>query len=400
MKLLRRSPASTILLLILLFLLPLTLAGEDVLSVLYFENLDGTEEYGWMSKGIADTLISALSPVKEIELVEREELQKVLQEQKLTLSGLTASDDAARAGELLNAKYLVSGSYVVQSGRLLISSRITDTSSASIRGSFSSEIPLGDFSRLGVFLAREICGELGYSYPESGAGPGQELTLTALERYYRGIDRFDAGDFDSAVELFKDALRESPEYAAPQRSLENSYQFLKDFRKARQIREIRDLTEKVKDLRKRLEERPFKTYADVIMELSQAGASQSEIAALPQKRPELLQGNTPAQVIWHIQISLFELASKQEEYFSNAEAATAARQNILFLASRAQQNLPGDPFLPEILYQGLLSLAMEKRWKEVKQLSEELLISWPDFRMTWAIEDFYSQALDELSERE
>lgn len=384
--------------LFLLLLFPVSaFVDADVLSVLYFENLKGPGDQDWLSKGIADTVISALAPVESLELVEREELQKVLQEQKLALSGLTDPAGAARAGELLNAKFLVSGSYVVESGELLVSSRITDTSSGAIRGSVSRQIPLGEFSRLGVELARSICRELGYEYPESEETP--DLPTSAMERYYRGVDRFDAGDLDGAVALFQDALRESPEYTAPQRSLESSYQFLRDFRKARQIREIRELTEQVRALKRRLQEHPFLTYADAVVALSSTADGQTKIATLAQDRPELLLGNTPSQVLWHIQIALFEIAGKQEEYFSDHQAASAARNGILSLASEARRRFAGDPFLPEILYQALLALSMEERWQEVKVLAEELMITWPDFRMTWAVEDFYSRALDALEPR-
>jgi len=88
---------------ILLFTL-FALEAETV-SVLYFENTTKNEEFAWLSKGIADMLITDIAPY--IDVVERENLQKVLQEQKLALSGLGAEDNAVELGQLLNARKIV-----------------------------------------------------------------------------------------------------------------------------------------------------------------------------------------------------------------------------------------------------------------------------------------------------
>ena len=54
-------------------------------------------------------------------------------------------------------------------------------------------------------------------------------------------------------------------------------------------------------------------------------------------------------------------------------------------------------FLPEILYAGLRAMVNLEDWKEVKIRSEELMGNYPDYRMMWAIEDFYKRALEKLS---
>jgi hypothetical protein len=56
-------------------------AAPDVWSVLYFNNTTQEKKHAWLSKGLADMLITDLSQVPQIKVVEREELQKVLKEQ-------------------------------------------------------------------------------------------------------------------------------------------------------------------------------------------------------------------------------------------------------------------------------------------------------------------------------
>ena len=64
-------------LLTIIFLFILKINGADVVSVLYFENTTDNEDYMWLSKGLADMLITDLTNVNEIEVVERESLQKI-----------------------------------------------------------------------------------------------------------------------------------------------------------------------------------------------------------------------------------------------------------------------------------------------------------------------------------
>jgi TolB-like protein len=60
---------------------------RDTVSVLYFENTAGNAEYDWLSKGIADMLITDVAASGAVDVVERNSLSKVLKEQELALTG-------------------------------------------------------------------------------------------------------------------------------------------------------------------------------------------------------------------------------------------------------------------------------------------------------------------------
>lgn len=77
---------------VMMFALPL--AARDTLSVLYFENTSKDKAHQWLSKGIADMLITDLNGRIPMDIVERAEIQKVMQEQEL---GLTGAVDPAKA---------------------------------------------------------------------------------------------------------------------------------------------------------------------------------------------------------------------------------------------------------------------------------------------------------------
>ncbi len=51
---------------------------KTTLSVLYFENNSRSKELNWLSKGLTDMLISDIAGTGSIQVVQRENLQKIL----------------------------------------------------------------------------------------------------------------------------------------------------------------------------------------------------------------------------------------------------------------------------------------------------------------------------------
>ncbi|MDY7028179.1 MAG: tetratricopeptide repeat protein [Spirochaetota bacterium] len=94
---------------------------------------------------------------------------------------------------------------------------------------------MGALPSLHARLAGFVCDTLDYPYrnfvPEAPS-------LTAMEHYYRGIDLFDQRKYDEAVGFLEKAPAEEPTYTGPRKTLESCSTFLKDFKRARQTREI------------------------------------------------------------------------------------------------------------------------------------------------------------------
>lgn len=97
---------------VLLFLVASQLAFADkpVMAVTEFNNTTGA---GWWSGGVgwelADMLTNELVATKAFKMVERKQLDAILQEQNLAASGRMAAGSAAQIGKLTGARYLVTG---------------------------------------------------------------------------------------------------------------------------------------------------------------------------------------------------------------------------------------------------------------------------------------------------
>jgi TolB-like protein len=83
---------------------------DNTLSVLYFSNSTGQPALDVLSKGLAFMLMTDLSTIKGLTLVERVKLQALVEEMGLGASGLVDTGSAPRVGRLLGARFLVSGS--------------------------------------------------------------------------------------------------------------------------------------------------------------------------------------------------------------------------------------------------------------------------------------------------
>jgi curli biogenesis system outer membrane secretion channel CsgG len=104
-----------ILVILLIFaVITLPLIAQDMsalkkrVAVVDFED---RAHYGYdIGKGVADMLVTALVESKKFLVIERSELEQVLNEQGLGQSGLVTPQSAAKVGQLLGAEILVTGS--------------------------------------------------------------------------------------------------------------------------------------------------------------------------------------------------------------------------------------------------------------------------------------------------
>ena len=83
----------------------------NTVAVLYFENKGAQRNLDPLQKGIAEMLITDLSKVKSLRIVERIRMQKMMEELQLGQSGLVDEKSAPRMGKLLGASRLLKGSF-------------------------------------------------------------------------------------------------------------------------------------------------------------------------------------------------------------------------------------------------------------------------------------------------
>lgn len=97
------------LLIIFIFILSLQLQAQVTIVIADFENNSGGFNLDYWEKVIPDFLTSELSRSDRIVIIERNKLDKVLEEQALALSGILDSSNVQQVGNLLGAQFIIQG---------------------------------------------------------------------------------------------------------------------------------------------------------------------------------------------------------------------------------------------------------------------------------------------------
>jgi TolB-like protein len=89
--------------------------ARPTLAVMYFTNaaLLRHDDYAPLSKGIAEMLITELSANTKVRVVERDQLQALLQEQNLGATDRVDKETAVRLGKVLGARHFLMGGFVI-----------------------------------------------------------------------------------------------------------------------------------------------------------------------------------------------------------------------------------------------------------------------------------------------
>ena len=200
-------------------------ASPRTLAVLYFENnsLYDREKLDPLRKGLADMFITELSKVSAFKVVERAQLQQILEEMKLGQSGMLDARTAVQVGKLLGAQHLVFGSFMqLNKKQIRIDIRIVDVETGlTIKAEQESGKPK-DLYKLVAKLVAKLLKNLDVRVSRAEA-----MRLSAVENtsfdaalyYARGLEYEDAGKPQKAIEMYKKALKKSPGYESARRRL-------------------------------------------------------------------------------------------------------------------------------------------------------------------------------------
>ncbi|MBI4652343.1 hypothetical protein HY745_13925 [Candidatus Desantisbacteria bacterium] len=87
-------------------------AGQKRVCIMDLEDKSGEQHSGWhnVGTGIADMMVTALVKTNKFMVIEREKLNKIMEEQQLGASGAITTQTAAKIGQLLGVNYIITGS--------------------------------------------------------------------------------------------------------------------------------------------------------------------------------------------------------------------------------------------------------------------------------------------------
>jgi TolB-like protein len=186
-------------------------------AVSYFDNNSGQAELDPLAKGLADMLITDLSQLSSLRIVERQKLNQVLAELKLSRSKFIDPKTAQRLGKGLAAQFILSGGYSVVGNTLRIDARVFNVQTAAVLTSQRVEGSKDEFFALEKEIAELLIAALSLKLQpaeRSKLRTNPTQSFDAWSSYARGLDAQDKGDAARARAEFEKALAADPNYRA------------------------------------------------------------------------------------------------------------------------------------------------------------------------------------------
>src|SRR4051812_8933269 len=131
-------------------------AAPEVLTVAVFDFESKDDAVRDLGPKIATLVSATLSSDPAIVTVERAELEKILGEHELNLSGTVSPDSAVKVGQLTGAKVLVTGRVFKADKELLVVAKIIGTETSRVYGETASGKAGASVNDLSQDLARKI----------------------------------------------------------------------------------------------------------------------------------------------------------------------------------------------------------------------------------------------------
>jgi TolB-like protein len=193
------------------------------IAILYFDNGSDNAELSRLRKGLADMLISDLSKVKMLNVIERARLEEILKEQKLNNSKEFDASTASKVGKLLGVQYILTGAFFDIMGSMRMDARIIDVETGKIIKSEGIDGPTNTFFDLEKKLVVKIAGGLSVDLVDTNTNSSTEkqtsLSYETSLLYSDGLNQLDKGEKAKAIETFKKVLQKNSDFVPAQQAL-------------------------------------------------------------------------------------------------------------------------------------------------------------------------------------
>lgn len=181
-------------------------------AVLYFDNNTPNRQYDVLQKGLADMIVTDLSAVEQLQVVEREKLQSLIDELKLQRSKYFDPKTAQKLGKVAGAELAVTGAFAAIEPQMRIDIRMIEVATGKV---VLAEKVTGDaknFFDLQQELVDLFVKGLDVKLRASARGKSGATELDALLKYSQGVDAADKGDLKTASATLAEVIKDSPEF--------------------------------------------------------------------------------------------------------------------------------------------------------------------------------------------
>ncbi len=197
------------------------------IAVLPFENGGSygqdKENFDALERGIAGMIISELAANPAARVVEREEIQRILEEQNLGTSGRADPQTAARVGKIVGARYMVMGTFIDFYGDFQVNVRLVSVETSEVVKAESERAQREHLFDIIKNVSAKLMRDANLPPLAREAAEqrqSRQVPTEALTYYSRALLYQDRGQTDRAVEMYNRALAVFPDYTEAKEGLQ------------------------------------------------------------------------------------------------------------------------------------------------------------------------------------
>lgn len=199
---------------------------EGTVAVFPFAYQGGDKKYKAFGRGFSEMISNDLGQVRALKLLERLHLQTLLDELQLAQTELISQEFAPRAGKILGAGRILSGSFNVNQGDVLSVDVLSwDLFTQASPQAVSKSDGLNNFYRLEKEIVFRIIDEMNIDLTPQERDKIQRIptaNLQAFLAYCRGLEQMDGGNPDLAFGFFQQAASLDANFSEAQSAAETA----------------------------------------------------------------------------------------------------------------------------------------------------------------------------------
>ncbi|CAN5560563.1 hypothetical protein BH09GEM1_BH09GEM1_24030 [soil metagenome] len=211
-------------------------AGKPTVAILAFSNGSfgkDARDYDGLTKGIPAMLITDMQANPNIRVIERDQVQALVDEQKLVTGGQVDQATAVKIGKLLGVHHMIWGTFMtdpkgnfrvdaravsVETGQIEHVERVDDkadnimTSIGTLASKLNSGLKLPPMPAMRTGSTTPAAGSTGAQQAGAPAAAPAKLPMRVAVMYGKALDAKDHGEKAKAVEYFNAVLKDFPTF--------------------------------------------------------------------------------------------------------------------------------------------------------------------------------------------
>lgn len=169
------------------------------------------QDMSQLGKALSTMLTTEMMKNSRVQMVERDQIRQLIEEQKLSLSGMADPSSAVEVGKLLGAKYMVFGSYADVFSNLRIDVRVVEVETGRLSRAQEVTDKRENLFKSVTRLAQQLFKDLKLE-PSAPPPPSPAVPAKAALLFSRGLGYEDQNEVDKAKDMYRKALEAFPQY--------------------------------------------------------------------------------------------------------------------------------------------------------------------------------------------